>query len=60
MNNREEVDILRIIIDDFGKMSSAKVNWTKIEAIVCGKWEGKCLPNLPAGLEWKKNGYCIL
>lgn len=60
VNNQEEVDILRITIDDFGKLSSAKVNWTKSEAIVCGKWEGKCLPNLPAGLEWKKNGFKYL
>ncbi len=60
VNNQEEVDILGITIDDFGKLSSAKVNWTKSEAIVCGTWEGKCLPNLPAGLEWKKNGFKYL
>lgn len=41
MNNQEEVDNLRIIIiDDFGKLSSAKLNWSKSEVIVCGKWDG--------------------
>uniref|UniRef100_A0A8C1S2L1 Reverse transcriptase domain-containing protein n=1 Tax=Cyprinus carpio TaxID=7962 RepID=A0A8C1S2L1_CYPCA len=60
IKNQKEVDMLHVIINDFGKMSSAKVNWIKSEAIVCGKWEGRCFPKLPGGLEWKKSGFKYL
>lgn len=42
-------------INDFGLISSAKVNWSKSDALVCGKWD-RGLPNLPGGLSWKRDG----
>lgn len=60
IKNQEEVNTLQVILNEFGQLSSAKVNWCKSEAIVGGKWEGRCLPKLPAGLEWKKSGFKYL
>ncbi len=60
VNNQKEVDVLKEIIDEFGILSSAKVNWAKSIAFVCGEWEGKSLPRLPGGLEWKKDGFKYL
>ncbi len=54
------MDVLKEIIDEFGILSSAKVNWAKSIAFVCGEWEGKSLPRLPGGLEWKKDGFKYL
>jgi len=60
IKNQEEVNTLQVIIEEFGKLSSAKVNWFKSEAIVGGKWEGRGFPKLPGGLEWKKGGFKYL
>ncbi|KAK3570108.1 hypothetical protein QTP86_011293, partial [Hemibagrus guttatus] len=40
-------------------LSSAKVNWTKSEAISVGEWGGG-QPSLPGGLEWKRGGFKYL
>ncbi|KAK3517201.1 hypothetical protein QTP70_001029 [Hemibagrus guttatus] len=37
-------------------LSSAKVNWTKSEAILVGEWGGG-QPSLPGGLAWKRGGF---
>ena len=42
------VDILK----EFGLLSSAKVNWSKSEALLLGQWvEG--VPSLPVNLNWR-------
>lgn len=46
---------LEIIVNGFKKLSSAKVNWAKSEALLIGDWN-RGLPNLPGGLIWKKGG----
>lgn len=46
---------LKNSIDIFGLISSAKVNWSKSEALLCGKWFGGP-PKLPGGLSWKSDG----
>ncbi|KAK3569559.1 hypothetical protein QTP86_000980 [Hemibagrus guttatus] len=40
-------------------LSSAKVNWTKSEAILVGEWGGG-KPSLPGGLAWKRGGFKYL
>ncbi|KAK3528249.1 hypothetical protein QTP86_028483 [Hemibagrus guttatus] len=40
-------------------LSSAKVNWTKSEAILVGEWGGG-QPSLPGGLAWKRGGFKYL
>lgn len=44
----------------YEKASSAKVNWTKSEGFIMGKWENVKLPQLPEGLQWRKDGIKIL
>ena len=55
VKGQNDVDLLKDILNKFGKFSSAKVNWSKSEAIVSGKWS-RGLPKLPGGLSWKRDG----
>ncbi|KAI4880461.1 hypothetical protein NFI96_009804 [Prochilodus magdalenae] len=55
VNGQLDVDNLVAAIRDFGKISSAKVNWQKSEAFAVGKWASG-LPSLPAGVSWKRDG----
>ncbi|KAJ4920723.1 hypothetical protein JOQ06_022553, partial [Pogonophryne albipinna] len=50
-------DVLKLgqVVDTFQKISSAKVNWAKSEALAVGEWTGG-LPQLPGGLTWKRGG----
>ncbi|KAK3516368.1 hypothetical protein QTP70_009929 [Hemibagrus guttatus] len=50
--SQEDVNVLAAILNDFRILSSAKVNWTKSEAILVGEWGGG-QPSLPGGLAWK-------
>ncbi|KAK3574580.1 hypothetical protein QTP86_010339 [Hemibagrus guttatus] len=50
---------LKVILNDFQVLSSAKVNWAKSEAILVGEWGGE-RPTLPGGLVWKKDGFKYL
>ncbi|KAJ4919191.1 hypothetical protein JOQ06_000140 [Pogonophryne albipinna] len=43
------------VVDTFQKISSAKVNWAKSEALAVGEWTGG-LPQLPGGFTWKRGG----
>lgn len=54
-NKQRDIDILEGNVDLFNKMSPAKVNWKKSEAVMVGKK----LPDnliLPGGLTWNKGG----
>lgn len=55
VKGQSDLDLLKEIIDNFGVISSAKVNWSKSEAIASGIWSHG-LPNLPGGLSWKRDG----
>lgn len=59
IKGQKDLEVLQSIIKDFSLISSAKVNWTKSEAIAFGDWE-KGLPTLPAGLSWNKKGFKYL
>lgn len=55
INKQSDINVLSRLIEDFGKWSSAKVNWKKSEAFLLGDWkEGK--PSLPEGLCWNRWG----
>ncbi len=55
LKGQSDVDILKEILNNFGIISSAKVNWSKSEAIANGKWSHG-FPELPGGLSWKRMG----
>ncbi|KAK3567956.1 hypothetical protein QTP86_027412 [Hemibagrus guttatus] len=59
INTQEDVNVLTAILNDFQILSSAKVNWTKSEAILVGEWGGG-QPSLPGGLVWKRGGFKYL
>ncbi|KAK3510999.1 hypothetical protein QTP70_027845 [Hemibagrus guttatus] len=59
INTQEYVNVLAAILNDFQILSSAKVNWTKSEAILVGEWGGG-QPTLPGGLAWKRGGFKYL
>ncbi|KAK3522674.1 hypothetical protein QTP86_029160 [Hemibagrus guttatus] len=59
INTQEDVNVLAAILNDFQILSSAKVNWTKSEAILVGEWGGG-QPTLPGGLVWKRGGFKYL
>ncbi|KAK3516272.1 hypothetical protein QTP70_008645 [Hemibagrus guttatus] len=59
MINTQDVNVLTAILNDFQILSSAKVNWTKSEAILVGEWGGG-QPSLPGGLAWKRGGFKYL
>lgn len=56
---QEDIDTLVESINEFGVMSSAKINWGKSEAITFGDELCKKLV-LPAGLRWNKCGFKYL
>lgn len=47
--------VLGNIVENFGKISAAKVNWAKSEALAVGSWSVG-LPQLPGGLSWRRGG----
>lgn len=55
VKNQKDVTSLDSIVKTFGKISAAKVNWDKSEAIAVGSWPAG-LPQLPGGLRWKRGG----
>uniref|UniRef100_A0A8D3EDT5 Reverse transcriptase domain-containing protein n=1 Tax=Scophthalmus maximus TaxID=52904 RepID=A0A8D3EDT5_SCOMX len=52
---QQDVNSLGHIVEDFQRISEAKVNWAKSEALPVGRWAGG-LPQLPVGLSWKRGG----
>ena len=55
VNTQKDIDILSDTVNNFGFISSAKVNWGKSEALMVGEKLGDRL-RLPGGLVWKKGG----
>lgn len=55
ISGQNDVNKLTNLIEDFSFLSSARINWSKCETLLVGKWtEGK--PILPSGLIWGKKG----
>ncbi|KAI2646955.1 putative 149 kDa protein [Labeo rohita] len=59
LNKQNDVDTLLKTLREFEIISSAKINWSKSEAVLVGKWERR-VPILPNGLIWKKDGFKYL
>ena len=59
VKNQDDVIKLGNIVETFGIISSAKVNWAKSEALAVGSWSAG-LPKLPGGLMWKRGGFKYL
>lgn len=53
VKTQKDVDVLIDTVFEFERISSAKVNWNKSEALLCGKWENMAL-KLPQALNWSK------
>lgn len=56
---QKDIDLLMKLLDDFKGLSSAKVNWKKSEAVVCGKWRKGRL-KFPEGLLLNTGGFKYL
>jgi len=59
VNGQQDINQLVSVVNEFGIISAAKVNWEKSEALAVGKWE-EGLPKLPGWLSWKKEGFKYL
>lgn len=56
VRNQEDGKMLGNIVEKFGKISAAKVNWAKSEASAAvGSWSAG-LPQLPGWLSWRRGG----
>lgn len=56
---QRDVNLLLNLLQDFKVCSSTKVNWSKSEAILVGRWlNGE--PNLLVGLTWMREGFKYL
>lgn len=55
VTGKDDVKGMEMVVERYGKLSSAKVNWSKCAALEIGGWkEGK--PWLPGGLKWVSVG----
>ncbi len=59
VSQQSDVQVLMSVLDDFNKLSSAKINWAKSEALLIGDWK-RVLFSLPPGLVWKRGGFKYL
>lgn len=59
VNKQKDIDTLVNTINQFSKISSAKINWGKSEAVMVGDQLGDRL-RLPGGLIWNKGGFKYL
>ena len=55
VKDQKDVQVLGDIVEKFGRISAAKVNWEKSEALAVGRWAAG-LPKLPGGLSWRRGG----
>jgi len=59
ISDQKDIDTVVNILNDFKKISSAKVNWAKSEAILVGNWS-QGIPKLPHDLSWSTGGFKYL
>lgn len=61
ISNQNDVNILTETMRNYGKASSARVNWGKSEGLIIGQWKGgQGPPKLPGGLLWERDGLKML
>ncbi|KAL7851076.1 hypothetical protein AOLI_G00214320 [Acnodon oligacanthus] len=60
VSNRVDVQELEDCLQTYSAASSAKVNWGKSGALLCGPWSSTEAPRLPGGLLWNKTGLKVL
>lgn len=59
IRNSEDIKIVLENLKCYGRASSAKINWTKSEALWCGS-ERSNVPQLPNNVTWRKDGFKFL
>ncbi|MBN3308508.1 NHRF3 protein, partial [Amia calva] len=52
-----DVEQLEACQRKYERLSSAKINWAKSNAVLVGDWNGCATPYLPAGLRWDRGGF---
>lgn len=55
VSNQEDVRCLQKPLVVYEKITSARVNWAKSEALL-GQWRNRAVPIMLGGLEWGKEG----
>lgn len=60
VRDQKDIKLLTETLDLYQKVSSAKVNWGKSEALLVGQWADKGVPKLPGNLSWGRQGMKIL
>ena len=56
LTDPSDVFSLQHQLDRYQRASSSKVNWTKCEGLLLGRWTERPPPTLPAGLQWNTEG----
>ncbi|MGL5102459.1 MAG: reverse transcriptase domain-containing protein, partial [Plesiomonas sp.] len=56
IRGQDDIQVLKEQLALYERASSAKVNWSKCEGLLLGEWTCKQKPNLPAGLQWSREG----
>lgn len=59
IRNSEDIKVVLENLKCYGRVSSAKINWTKSEALWCGS-ERSNVPQLPNNVTWRKYGFKFL
>ncbi len=59
VKTKKDVNRLENIVETFGKITAANVNWAQSEALAVGSWSAG-LPQLPRGLKWRRGGFKYL
>ena len=59
---RDQRDVLALekCFQIYEQASSARVNWEKSEALLCGSWQDNPPPKLPGSLVWRREGLKVL
>lgn len=60
VSSQEDVQCLQDTLSLYEKATSARVNWTKSEALLLGQWRDQAVPSLPGGLELGREGLRVL
>ena len=56
VRDQRDVRALEKCIQFYEQASSARVNWEKSEALLCGSWQDNPPPKLPGSLVWRREG----
>ncbi len=59
VKTQDDVNLAGDIVKTYGKISAAKVNWEKSDALAVRRWSAG-LPDLPGGLSWKRGVFKYL